>query len=754
MKTFFRKIAQPLHEHGPEPPHDLGRLLEITTSWDTTRKKIELLSLAKTYLTGADAHAILWIYDGAKNVLMPQYAEPAGAESKTIADMKDWIVRVDRQAASEVGAAAIHSLRKALQSTVLYSAGSQVHELYPAYSTEASAERSFVGILHSVSDQDTSASAKEFLEYISGALGRTVRRTRQNTRLKAVERLLKAIHVNEPTKEALLTQAAQVVIDLCEAEKCVVFQQTATEELKAIVCVPGNAAFSQYIASAESLIYKVCRSQESKRILEFQNSQERESTFGSESYDRLLYQRVCQHLKGGNVRTWLSVPVVADGRTLAVFLICNKRTTICERFTENDQAVAESVASVIQDTVLAAEIHHAMDMVTQNFSLEILDTDSRHSRLYAVLAKLIPTVDGAIIRKIRLGAGSENIVLGQPGSLAAYVESAAEADINKIPQLPYPLPDSIAGGTRHVFRKRVPATAGLAHSYELILGLSTSVFTRYESRMLDIFLTQLGLVLAADESAEGNLGNLVLVRHAIRGSLTGILGNVDTIQLYAKTAEGDPNSAAFLKTAGFRKAVERAKVYGAGITALLESSRVLFAGLEHRNLRFGTVSLGRIARDTALALRFLAEERGLHINVDNKMRGDDSQVVDKAMIELALFSLLDNAIKYSFRDETIRLVLTADSKNWQIIVMDTGVYIPPENYEAIFEKFIRKAVGRSAAQRPGTGLGLSLVKQVVDAHGGTIKVESEYLSRPNPGQGERAALTSFAIRVPVVQRRP
>jgi len=124
------------------------------------------------------------------------------------------------------------------------------------------------------------------------------------------------------------------------------------------------------------------------------------------------------------------------------------------------------------------------------------------------------------------------------------------------------------------------------------------------------------------------------------------------------------------------------------------------------------------------------------------------------MIELALFSLLDNAIKYSFRDETIRLVLTADSKNWQIIVMDTGVYIPAENYEAIFEKFIRKAVGRSAAQRPGTGLGLSLVKQVVDAHGGTIKVESEYLSRPNPGQGERAALTSFAIRVPVVQRRP
>jgi signal transduction histidine kinase len=98
--------------------------------------------------------------------------------------------------------------------------------------------------------------------------------------------------------------------------------------------------------------------------------------------------------------------------------------------------------------------------------------------------------------------------------------------------------------------------------------------------------------------------------------------------------------------------------------------------------------------------------------------------LDPEAMKQALANLVDNAIKYS--DERRRLGVTARrvGNDICIAVSDEGVGIPAREHDRIFEKFYR--VGRSETQgRRGSGVGLALVKHIVEAHGGHVTVESQ-----------------------------
>ena len=92
---------------------------------------------------------------------------------------------------------------------------------------------------------------------------------------------------------------------------------------------------------------------------------------------------------------------------------------------------------------------------------------------------------------------------------------------------------------------------------------------------------------------------------------------------------------------------------------------------------------------------------------------------------MAIGNLLDNAIKFSPENGIIWVVLECDQESITVQVRDTGCGISPDDLPHIFERFFR---GR-AHRVEGSGLGLSIVKSVVEAHGGTVDAES------NPGEG-------------------
>jgi signal transduction histidine kinase len=101
---------------------------------------------------------------------------------------------------------------------------------------------------------------------------------------------------------------------------------------------------------------------------------------------------------------------------------------------------------------------------------------------------------------------------------------------------------------------------------------------------------------------------------------------------------------------------------------------------------------------------------------------DPAEVMaDELRIERVLANLLDNALKYTPSSGGIAIRMSADDRSAHVSVCDSGPGIAPEEIELLFQPYRRAATSRA---RPGTGLGLYVSKQIIEAHGGTIGVES------------------------------
>lgn len=111
--------------------------------------------------------------------------------------------------------------------------------------------------------------------------------------------------------------------------------------------------------------------------------------------------------------------------------------------------------------------------------------------------------------------------------------------------------------------------------------------------------------------------------------------------------------------------------------------------------------------------------------------------VDEVKLSLAVNNLIENAVKYNFDNGWVRVSLNADHKFFYIKVSDSGVGIPEEEQENVFERFYRVDKARSR-ETGGTGLGLSITRNAILMHRGAIKVYSK----------EKEG-TTFTVRIPL-----
>ncbi|HEX8134582.1 MAG TPA: ATP-binding protein, partial [Actinomycetes bacterium] len=110
---------------------------------------------------------------------------------------------------------------------------------------------------------------------------------------------------------------------------------------------------------------------------------------------------------------------------------------------------------------------------------------------------------------------------------------------------------------------------------------------------------------------------------------------------------------------------------------------------------------------------------------------------DRAQLGLLLSNLLDNALRFTAAGGTVRVRLDAAESRAILQVSDTGEGIPAGELPRIFERFYRVDKARTR-QTGGTGLGLAIVRHVAEAHGGSVRVESEL------GRG-----STFTVTLPV-----
>jgi signal transduction histidine kinase len=152
-------------------------------------------------------------------------------------------------------------------------------------------------------------------------------------------------------------------------------------------------------------------------------------------------------------------------------------------------------------------------------------------------------------------------------------------------------------------------------------------------------------------------------------------------------------------------------------------------------LTFAPLDLGELAQSLVDQLEPLAQARA----IDLQCQRDQGIVVigDAGWLQRLMLNLLDNALKFTLPGGEVMLRVYREGGRARIDVRDTGVGLAPEDARQVFQRFFRADPARSPTAE-GAGLGLSLVRWIVDAHHGTVVVGSRL------GEG-----STFTVTLPV-----
>lgn len=213
------------------------------------------------------------------------------------------------------------------------------------------------------------------------------------------------------------------------------------------------------------------------------------------------------------------------------------------------------------------------------------------------------------------------------------------------------------------------------------------------------------------------------VSHELRTPLTLMLGPLDDARASAKGA---------LEGAALDMVQRNALRLLRLVNGLLDFARIEAGRAE---LSYQLTDLPRLTRDLASLFRSAVESAGLTLRVDCEPI-EGSVYVDRELWERIVLNLLSNAFKFTFDGEIAVRLRQADGFV-ELAVQDTGSGIAADQLPRIFERFHRIKGARSRTHE-GTGIGLSLVAELVKLHAGTISVESQL------GAG-----TTFLVRIPL-----
>ena len=173
------------------------------------------------------------------------------------------------------------------------------------------------------------------------------------------------------------------------------------------------------------------------------------------------------------------------------------------------------------------------------------------------------------------------------------------------------------------------------------------------------------------------------------------------------------------------------------IEDLIEFSTAARAGI---TLNLGSISIGNLIKNVLSRSLSKAEKAGVKLKVAldkdiGKLRADPDRM------EWVLFQLVDNGIKFTPSGGEVIIGAKNEGDRIKVFIADTGVGIPPNRIEEAFIPF-HQLDGSPTRRHGGTGLGLALVKLILDSHGSEIKIESF------KGMG---SLISFTLPIQTVQ---
>lgn len=271
----------------------------------------------------------------------------------------------------------------------------------------------------------------------------------------------------------------------------------------------------------------------------------------------------------------------------------------------------------------------------------------------------------------------------------------------------------------------------LAQSSGRKLWLHVEVNPVYENGLVSNYVFMF-LDITTIKEAEANLSNALekekslnqlkthfvsLTSHEFRTPLTSIQSSLDILHLYLKTKGSVDNDNLTRHLNQIHDEVNRMTelMDNVLVTGKINSGKIAF--------KPGWHNLEQLLSEIVTSSRINQYGKEIKLNISGAVR---SVYCDKRLLEHILYNLLINALKYSERaSEQPEMDVVFNNEELRVSITDYGIGIPAEDQKHLFESFYRAG---NAQNIPGTGLGLPIVKQFVELHGGSVGFKS------TPGQ--------------------
>jgi len=253
----------------------------------------------------------------------------------------------------------------------------------------------------------------------------------------------------------------------------------------------------------------------------------------------------------------------------------------------------------------------------------------------------------------------------------------------------------------------------------VVLGLTEVIMRLRQGRTAleraTVSLRAVNQELALEREKERQLGELKtrfvsMVSHEFRNPVAAILSSSELLERYGERWDGGRRTEHFetirAGAANLRHLLDEILLIGRGEAGLLQSHP-------------GPVNLEHLCDEL---LRTLRQTLGEGHRVRSTFFGDTEVVIDERLMGHLLSNLLENAIKYSPDGSEVELCIDARGPEIRVMVKDRGIGIPAADLPVLFTTFRR---GGNVGRVTGSGLGLAVVKHVVQAQGGKVDVKSE-----------------------------